>query len=314
MSATKEILENKKVISKYELLAIIILFITILIILFPKGKLETMIDMETSNYEVSIKYLESLSKAYPKHAFFKIALLRFYLKTGKLKKAENLIENCQKNKQCIGNIGFIKNSYFVYKNLYFKSKNKKYLIEAKKYLSLILKLNPTETNYEFVLNESKSMNFVDLSYKTLKKLVKINPKKEYLKDLLNISLYYKDYKAALNILDILYKKEKNIKYLEKKAQIYEYLKHSEKAKDIYLTLFKITKNENVKTKYFLKAVYILLWNKKYKEAINIAKRYENYFLKTRNRLALKKILDIYLQTGNLKLARILSLKILKVIN
>lgn len=172
MGVNREILKTKSVISKYELFGITTLFIVILILLFPKGKLEKLIYTDTANYDFSIKYLECLSKAYPKDTSFRIALLRFYLKAGKLKKSET----------------------------------------------------------------------------------------------------------------------------------------------IYLRLFQTAKNQRLKTKYFINAINVLVWNKKYKEAVILAKKYENYFMKTRNKLVLKKILEVYLQTGNLGLARNLSSKILRAID
>ena len=314
MSVNKNILQTKSVISKYELFGIIALFLIVLILFYPKGRLEKLIYLETKNYDLSIKYLEALHKAYPEEKIFPIALLRLYLKAGKLKEAKGLLKKLERTKKFSNSVKFAEIGYLVYKNLYFNHKDKKYLTKAKNYLIKLASMHPAKNRYEFIFKESRSMNFLDLEYKALKELVKTNPNKEYLKEFLNLSLYYKDFKAALSIIDYLYAEEKNMKYLEEKAKIYEYTKKPIKAKEIYLYLFKTTKDKELKTKYFLRAIYILAWNKKYNEAAWLAKKYENYFIKTKNISALKKLIKIYLQTNNAYLARRLSLKVLRVLD
>lgn len=309
-NADKSLLESKEVITKYELFGIIFLFTLILIIFFPKGRIEKLLFQETKNYDLSIKYLEGLSKAYPKNIDFKIALLKFYIKIGKLKEALRLITICKSDKRCIKNIDFLKNSYLFYKVLYFKNKNKLVLEETKKFLGLIIKFAKPNL-YHFALKESISMNFPDLQYLILKKIIKIEPNEEYLKRFVFLSIYYKDYTDAIKILKSLYQKTKNPQYLEKEAQIYGYIKKLEIAKNLYLKLFESVKQEDLKRKYFINALNILLWNKRYKEASYLAEKYENYFLNSQDYKALKKILKTYLQTNNLGLARELSIKILK---
>jgi tetratricopeptide (TPR) repeat protein len=302
----KVLLEEKKVITFWELLGIVVLFLGILYILFPKGTLEKYVLSETKNYELAVKYLETLTKAYPDLKEFQIVLLRFYIKSGNLEKAAQKLEQLEINYK--NDFEFNLTAYNLYKNFYFKTKNKIYLEKAKLYLTKILKISPNLKTYEFAYKESTQMSFQDIRFKILKKLINLKPSKEYLLELYNLSIYYKDYKTAEYALNKLYQMDKNYKWLEKKAELYLYVKKDiNKAVDIYLQLFKITK----KSKYFLKSFYLLIWNKKYNEALKLAKAYENYFLYTKDKTVLKRILKFYLERGKLNYARDLSLKILK---
>ncbi|MEF3255731.1 MAG: hypothetical protein K6348_09290, partial [Deferribacterales bacterium] len=126
-----------------------------------------------------------------------------------------------------------------------------------------------------------------------------------------LSIYYKDFEEALYVLNLLYKEEKNIKYLEKEAEIYAYLNKSQESSNIYLTLFNSTEDRISKREYFIKAINSLIWGKKYKEAVSLAKKYEDYFLNANDVTTLKFLLKVYLQAGDLDSAHNLSSKILK---
>lgn len=317
MNATKKakfILEKKKIITWWELAGIFLLFSLILYILFPKGKLERYIIAETKNYDLAIRYLETLISSYPDLEEFQISLLKFYIKKGYLKKAVNLIERMNKKKYR-ENISFNKTAYNLYIDLYSETKNEYYLNKAKSYLENLLNISNSTKVYEFVYKESLKFNFPHIRFRVLKLLVKAKLSQDTLKELFNLSIYFKDYKTAIWTIDKLYQINKSIKWLEKKADIYLYVKKDiNKAVSIYIKLLNMTKNKKLQTKYFLKALFILKWNKKYKQALYLSRKYENFFLYTKNKTVLKRIIKFYLETGNLKDARRLSLKILKVEN
>lgn len=285
--------KERELINNYELGGIIIIFLIVLAVLFPKARLKEYILAEKSNYTLAKSYLEALVKAYPKHSDFIRYLIEFDLKLYDIKDAYNIISE-YKNR--FHDTHFKMLSYKIIKELYFNTKKNKYKKEAKDILKSLLNKKPL-----FVLKEAKAFNFLDLEFLAYKKLNIID------NDFLNLALYFKDYELAEKIINQLYDKSYNINYLIKKAQIEEVLKKYNKASKLYLFIYKKTGN----IKYFKKAFYILVWNQKYKEATKLAKRYEKLFLAKNNFDILKEFLEYYLAIRDLKSARNLSLKIKK---
>lgn len=291
MNSNNNKFKEKELINNYELAGLVLIFLVILAVLFPKARLKEYILAEKSNYTLARAYLEALVKAYPKKSDFVRYLIEFDLKLYDIKDAYKIIS---KYKNKFHDTAFEMLRYKVVKELYFRTKQKKYKIEAKNILTKLLNKRP-----QFVLKEARAFNFLRLEFLVYKKLNIIN------NDFLNLALYFKDYELAQKIVNKLYYKTNNIQYLIKKAQIQEALNNYEKASKLYLLVYKKTGN----LKFFKKAFYILVWNKKFQKAVILAKSYENKFLANKNFSILKDFLKFYLAIGDLKDARNLSLKI-----
>jgi len=97
---------------------------------------------------------------------------------------------------------------------------------------------------------------------------------------------------------------------DKVIEFYISNKQYKKASDYYMYLFSINSNFYVKRNLWFKAIDTLLSDKLIKDAVNLAYKYESYFI--RDKKSRIKLLKIYISSNNLNRARKLSLKILKV--
>ena len=283
--------KEEKFINNFEIAAFAGLILIVLIILFPKKNLEKYVFLDTNNYTLNKAYLKALIKANPDDSTFIIYLIKLNLKLYDLKQAHKLIT---KYKNKISNLEFKYLYYEFLKKAYFKTKNYKYKLKAKNILKDLINKEP-----QFVLKESKIFNFLKIEFEAYKKSHIVNTA------FLNLALYFKNYQLAKHLANHLYEKHHQLKYLIIKAQIESILKQFNKSSKVYLAIFKKTNN----IKYFKKSFNILIWNKKYKQALLLSKEYTNRFLKQSNFNILMDFLKFYLAIGDLKDAEKLSLKI-----
>ena len=153
----KDKFQEREIVNNYELAGIVIIFLIVLAVLFPKNQLKSYILEEKSNYNLAKSYLQALIKAYPKNSDFVKYLIEFDLKLYDINDAYKVGKkylNRFKN-----DLQFQLLFYRVLKQLYFQTKNKKYKNEAKEVLLGLL-----DKKADFVLKEAKSFGFLDLAF------------------------------------------------------------------------------------------------------------------------------------------------------
>lgn len=254
-----------------EIFVIFTSFCIILFLLYPKDMLEKNVLKETTNYDLSILYLQNMLKQDPTNENLMFKLAQKSIQAGKRDLALRLLQILYNSN--IYKKEAYKLSYLITKQDYFDTKK----ITIKQKLSKLLNTIITKNLYK--KNEKELLKY----YKETIFLKQINNGIKLSKELLKYSY----------------------KYNEQLAQLYILQKKEKKASNVYLTLFKNSNNIN----YLKKAINTLIGAKYYKEAIHLAQSYEDkYFnnISFRNYL-----LKIYLGAGELQKANNLAKKILR---
>ena len=88
---------EKSIITKTETLALIVFTTLMLVLFFPKNSIQKHIEDEESNYDLTVIYLQNILKAYPNKKENYLKLAKIYLKMGKLKKSQEMLNNYNKN-------------------------------------------------------------------------------------------------------------------------------------------------------------------------------------------------------------------------
>jgi hypothetical protein len=102
----------------------------------------------------------------------------------------------------------------------------------------------------------------------------------------------------------------SIYWRKRLAEFYLGKKQYNKAADTYMILFERATTQHAKRDLWLKAINTLRSGNKTREAVNLGYKYENYFFNDMR--ARIELLKLYLAANDLKRARMLSQKILKI--
>ncbi len=340
--------EKVYVVTHKELIFLLIVFIAILTFLYPKDLLKQQIQSETSNYDLSMLYLENLLRHSPDDESLQLILAEQSLRNGKRERSLKLLTLLHKSK----NIKYKKKalllSYELYKLNYSDSKEDKYRKKLKKLLATIFKtifdekLADKEDNNrwynEAVFNQNneaiyyylekkivttpKNIKLLESAYYLASNLGKKKDKVKYLKELMNYDKeryeYWLDaYYYTLLVNKKFQKSELLLKgqakrssiWQKKLAEFYFMRKSFHKSSLIYRKLFNKTKKYKEKKNYFFNVLTALQAGGLVQESASFGHKYENYYI--RDKEVRKFLLKLYIATGNLEHGATLSRKILK---
>ncbi|MEJ5173210.1 MAG: hypothetical protein WHT47_05800 [Hydrogenothermaceae bacterium] len=195
-----------KFVSNGEIFLFSFMVILIMILLFPKGKLEKLVlEYKDSNIELANIYLENLIKINPDQQL-KLLLAQRYFEIGNYKRSEEILSELEKS-GLKSEVAFLR--YEKLKFLYFSSQDEKeksvYLKKMEQLLYESYRESSDLTILEKIFKESLSMNMPHLALEVAKKISKLKSDKDlkWLETVYKLSLQIEDYKAAVEYLSIL---------------------------------------------------------------------------------------------------------------
>jgi len=340
--------EKTYVVTKKELLFLIIIFTSILLFLYPKSLLKQQIASENSNYDLSMLYLKNLLLHSPNDESLMLLLAEQSLKNGERDKSLELLTVLQFSKNKKRRKKAILLAYELYKLNYNDSIDKKYRESIQKKLKklfyLIFKDKLDKKNdYNLWYNEAIFNKHHQAIYYYLKKKLRYEPTNisliknayfissslgnkdetiKYIKQLIQYDKknYNKWVEAYYYLLinskefkraELLLKGQiKRLPLWNKKLADFYFMRQKFKQASIkYIKLFHITKKYKEKRAYYFKAIQALQAGNLIQESVSLAKKYENNYIKDKK--VKKFLLQLYIATGHLNDGANLSNKILK---
>ena len=336
------------VVTVKEILFLSLIFISILIFLYPKSLLKQQIANETSNYNLSMLYLKNLLLHSPGDESLMLLLARQSLRNGEREKSLKLLLSLENSKNKKRRKQVILLAYELYKLNYNDSVDKEYRKKLRKKLKKLFStiyndhLDKQE-DYNIWYNESifnennqaiyhylvikikhepKNIPLIQSAYYTASILGKKKDTIKYLKQL--IQLDKKNYDKWLEAYYYFLVNSKLFKQAElllkgqsqrlpiwenRLADFYFMRKEFKKASLRYQNLFNTTQEYRKKQKYYFKAVQSLQAGSFIDESISLARKYEDFYIKDAK--VRDFLLKLYISTGNLDYGVKLSKKILK---
>ncbi|MDK9692628.1 MAG: hypothetical protein OEL19_00105 [Sulfurimonas sp.] len=336
------------VVTYKELAFMFIVFCTILIVLYPKDLLKEQILSEKSNYDLSMLYLRTLLEHDPENESLMLILAEQSLRTGKkdlsLRLLELLLNSKSKNYRNKATLL----SYELKKDDYYYIKDERLLYEQKEALrKLFLKI----VNNEMYTEESVDYWYNESIFLQEDAAMYLFAKKKLLKDESNVALLevayylsskfrkpeeswrfmelltkYDEARKDKWILDGYYMLINNQRYDKAQELLFERADKSPewknrlaefllmrqqyvKASNFYMEMFEATSEYAQKKKYFMQAMHALQAGNEMQRIATLAKTHETLFIKDVE--VRKFLLKVYLATGNLDAAAVLSKKILQ---
>lgn len=336
------------VVTYKELAFMFIVFCTILVVLYPKDLLKEQILSEKSNYDLSMLYLRTLLEHDPENESLMLILAEQSLRSGKKDLSLRLLDLLlsSKNQNYRNKATLL--SYELKKDDYYYIKDERLLYEQKEalrklFLNIVSHEMYTEENIDYWYNESIFLQEDAAMY--------VFVKKKLLKDESNIALlevaYYLSSKfrkpeESWKFMELLskYDEARKDKWLldgyymlinnqrydkaqellferadkspEWKMRLAEFLLMRQqyvKASNFYMEMFEATNEYGQKKKYFMQAMHALQAGNEMQRIAALAKAHEALFIKDVE--VRKFLLKVYLATGNLDAAVVLSKKILQ---
>ncbi len=340
--------EKKYVATYKELFLTFIAFCVILFVLYPKDLLKDQILSESSNYDLSMLYLENMLNNDPSNEDLMIILAEQSLRSGKRDLSFRLLELLynSKNKDIKKQSYLL--SYTLAKEDYFfiedEIKKNKQMAKTKILFNNIMdegyyELEDHEKWYEeaiFTKSDLWSYYFLKQKIKVDHKNINLLEEAYYISTRLDktsdsfmfLHLLQKydekrrvewitaEYNIAYNSKNymqaemVLKKHAKSSKYFQEKlAKFYLQRGAYVKSSNVYMDLYKGSSKYSVKRKYFLKSLSVLQSGNYLKKAVVLASKYENRYINDRKvRIS---ILKLYIAAGNLNKAGDLAEKLLK---
>jgi hypothetical protein len=329
-----------------------IVFCIILLVLYPKEQLTKEVLQESSNYDLSILYLENMLKNDPSNEALMLSLAKQAFKAGKKDLSYRLLKLLKNShKQEIRENAYLL-SYQIAKEDYFYLKkaekktalHRKYKELQELFHTIIAQHYYKETQIQQLYQESYFLHDTTNEYFLVQKLLQKHPNDiKLLSDAFYLSVKTNNYEKAmhyLNTLALLDKKHHN-KWLDERyyllAKHYSYketesflLQHAQnsaywekklvsfylghkqykKVAQLYMNRFRHTSHHKQQLQLWLQAIETLRAGGYTKDALRLGYRYENYFFHDKKaRIAL---LKLYISANDLKKAKQLSKKILKI--
>ena len=308
--------KSNPVIYYREILAIFIVFATILYLLYPSDKIVELAKKEKNNIDLAIIYLEKIVKSHPKDSSLWFRLYELYLNNNQFKKAENILEKME-DKKAYQYKKLLYLRYKLYRYRYYNSeeRDKTKILNKLKLVSKDL-ISYFSDNTEILKQFYKDylgLNMPKLALNISKKIANIYKKRDDLKNYqiwleksYKQSLAVSDIDSAITVLEDLIKINPNdSRNFERLSELYLAKKDLENAINIYLALAEIEKNKKAKKRYILKAIKLYRYQNRVKKAAQIAKKYEKYIIE--NKEDIKFLIELYMAANRNDFAKSLVL-------
>jgi len=339
--------EKVYVVTYKEIVFLFIIFVSMLVFLYPKDMLKQQIQAETSNYNLSMLYLKNLLLHSPNDESLMLILAEQSLRNGERERSLELLTYLHNSKNPKFRKKALLLSYELYKLNYNDSTDIKYRKKIRKLLAGIFntiykdKLYKREDNDRWY-NEAIFNQNMEAIYYHLKIKIVDNPKDiKLLENAYYLSFRLKDEKNKIHYLKELmhydkkrydhwlsayyytllndkeYKKSelllkgqalRTLFWHEKLAEFYIMRKEFKKSFSEYEELFNQETNYKKKKNYFFKALTALQSGGFLQESAVFGHKYENYYIKDKE--VRKFLLKLYIATGKLDYGARLSRKIL----
>ena len=315
--------KRPKVVTFWQLIAIIVMFGSILYFLHPDKKTfyQKFVMSENSNYDLTAIYLKNILRMEPGNAKYLYEFSNVLIKKGEYDMAEATLTaletlsstNPLKKKAIFLQYKMLKQQYYMTKDSEIRRRLLKKLIKtySKIITSPLFEKLPLSKMRRW-LEESWFLKRADLRLEVLAKMASKDPENAKLnEDLLHLAIAQKRFDLALKAL-------KNLEANLNKLQGDAYTRRLELLIAGYAAVGKLDETESLllyaykksgDTRYLFKAIRQLVWSGKYDAAVALGHKYEKIL--TKNRKDAEKLLDLYLQAGRVKEARRLSLELLK---
>ncbi len=315
--------KRPKVISKWELLAVIIMFGAVLYFLHPDKRtfFKEILMSESTNYDLTEAYLSNILRLEPQNAEYIYEFTKILIQKGKYDLAETTFKALQSlpnkghitKKATILQYEMLKRQYYMTDDPKIRAKLRKKMIAVfKKIVNAPFFFDFNLTKMNRWLNEAWFLQSADLRLLVLTKMAAKYPNDATINEnMLQLALML----HKRNLIEIglkhLQRDLKNSKGEAFKRRLtllisgYQAVGKSQKASTLLLQHYQRSGD----LKELVKAIEILVWSKHYSQAVELARKYETVLLK--NRWSAEKLLDLYLQTGHVKDARRIALKIMK---
>lgn len=341
--------ENNKayVITYKELIFTFVVFVMILVVLYPKDLLKEQILSEKSNYDLSMLYLKNLLRHSPEDESLMLILAEQSLNSGKTDLSLRLLGLLLKSedpeirkKATLLSYKLEKENYYYLESVEAKRKQKKIL--RKLFISIFRDKMYDEKSIEKWYKESLFVNVPIATHYFLPRMLQEKPKDIdllksgyylelklnhpqhaifYLQRLQKYDTQHRDkwiddeYYTYMNFREYTkaekllqkYAKDSSV-WKNRLAEFYLMRKKFRKAASLYDELFASSSEYRVKRKYFYKAVKALQSGNLLEEAVAKVHARENYYLTDRD--ARSFILKLYIAAGRLDYAESLSKRIL----
>ncbi len=168
--------KSSSILSRREIVGIVLVFSFLLYLLFPKSNIDTLIEDKGENTNLSINYLESMLLYYPNSIKLQMILIRNYRIAGELDKAlalTNRLLTQTKDPEQLNQL--YKWEYLLLKDQYFLQGDPKLLKRLKEKLYAYYQFAPKPKEYIFFFPEAAQIDFPELKYIALKGLMREQP-------------------------------------------------------------------------------------------------------------------------------------------
>jgi len=337
-----------KVITYAEIIGLILVFIAVLVLLYPKKMLEKQLLAESSNYDLTETYLENMLRIEPSNRALMFQMAHMAYKRGKLDLALRLVNLLLKDASKTEKDSLYRLEYYILKQEYLYAKSSRQASIKPQLISLKNKIHSfdlsKESERKFWFDEMLWLKDYKRALDLSNKIVSMVPKNTYWlsqryelavrlgrEDIMHrvlSELLLTDKDNHLYWLRQALKLAKDTKNLKEEA-IYEaeldgvtletsLIKKAKlalqsglylQASDSYMMLYEHTDNQEKRKEYLLKALDILLQGDLVQERIETIQSVEDDFLNDPEMM--KYFLHTYLAADKLDLAVALSHKLLQ---
>jgi len=167
---------STSILSIREMVAIVVVFAFVLYLLFPQKDINSIIQTQGKNTNLSINYLESMLLYYPNSVKLKMILIANYRRAGKIDKALQLTQELLASPQDRETLQQLyKMEYLLLKSQYFATQNPKLLRLIKKKLLDYFEWSCEPKEYIFFFPEATQIDFPELQLVALKGLMQQRP-------------------------------------------------------------------------------------------------------------------------------------------
>lgn len=302
-----------KVVSGPEILLLITLFVVILYLLYPKSFLEKGLLSEKSNYDLAFFYLENLLPADPHNEALMLKLAEAAFRSNRMDMARKMVSALIASKNPQTQRMAYPLWYEIEKRRYFTTTDARLRKKIKEELTGILEMMQERDMIDaghvsrwfaealWLKNDRLALSIA------LTALEKNPYDTAWLKTGYYLAVGLEEFETAKTLLLRLLKADRarEDRWRDALASIYLKEKRALDAANLYLQAYR----RRSQAAYLFKAIDILAWNHRYKEALRMARRYERQMIADR-RYA-QKLLRFYLASNALEDAHRIALHLVK---